>query len=242
MRPHENAPPPPSRDGLPPARSHGDLVGPFEITLAAELGAPAAARAAVGAWMAGHVAERTVADAQLLVSELVANSVRHADTPADPVVRVRAGIRGDAVHLEVEDGGSGGSIARRTPDMQHGGGFGLNMVEALSRRWGVHRNAGTRVWAEIGIRAVEGDPADRGPAMPTASNGDSRHDAASAAGLRAENARRRAVAGGRAWERAATDYARRAHRRVADLHTAMARRHEHSARTHRLGESDPDGA
>ena len=242
MRPHHTAPPPPSRGAPPSGPLPGDLVGPFEVTLAAALDAPAAARAAVAAWMAGRVGEATLADAQLLVVELVANSVRHADTPADAALRVRGEIRGDALRLEVEDRGSGGSIARRAPDLRHGGGFGLNVVEALSRRWGVDRDAGTRVWAEIGIRAVEGDPADRGPAMPTASNGDSRHDAASAAELRAENARRRAVAGGRAWERAATDYARRAHHRIADLHTAMARRHEHSARTHRLGESDPDGA
>lgn len=240
MRPHDNAPPQPSRDGPPPAQSHGDLVGPFEITLAAELGAPAAARAAVGAWMAGHVAETTVADAQLLVSELVANSVRHADTPADPVVRVRAGIRGDAVRLEVEDGGSGGSIARRTPDMQHGGGFGLNMVEALSRRWGVHRNAGTRVWAEIGIGAP-GDPADRGSAMLARSNGDRRPDAASAQ-ARADEHRRRAGAARRAADKAATEYARRSHHRVAELHAALARHHAHSARTLRRGDSDPGAA
>jgi serine/threonine-protein kinase RsbW len=243
MRPHDTARPQPARDGPPLGRSQADLVGPFEVTLAAALDAPAAARAAMAAWMAGHVAETTLADAQLLVGELVANSVRHADTPADPVVRVRAEIRGDAMHLEVEDGGSGGSIARRTPDLQHGGGFGLDLVEALSRRWGVDRDAGTRVWAEIGIRPVGCDPADRGPAMATPSNGDARHDAASAAHPR-DNARRRAVAARRAGERAATEYVRRAHHRVAELRAAMARHHEHSGRMVRLGggDSDPDAA
>jgi len=34
---------------------------------------------------------------------------------------------------------------RRAPDLQRGGGFGLNAVEILSRRWGVHRDVGTRV-------------------------------------------------------------------------------------------------
>ena len=244
MRPHHTAPPPPTRDGPPPGPSPGDLVGPFEVKLAAALDAPAAARAAVAAWMAGHVAETTLADAQLLVVELVANSVRHADAPADAGVSVRAEIRGDALRLEVEDRGSGGSIAPRAPDLQRGGGFGLKLVEALSRRWGVDRNAGTRVWAEIGIRAVACDQADRGSAMPLHSNGHSRHDAASAAQARADNARRRAVAARRAWERAATEYARRAHHRVAELHAAMARQHEHCARMLRLGRgvSDPHAA
>jgi hypothetical protein len=30
-------------------------------------------------------------------------------------------------------------------------GFGLNVVEALSQRWGVDRDAGPRVWAELAI-------------------------------------------------------------------------------------------
>jgi hypothetical protein len=58
------------------------------------------------------------------------------------------------VRLEVEDDGRTGSIARRVPDLQKGGGFGLNVVERLSARWGVDRDAGTRVWAEIAFAAA----------------------------------------------------------------------------------------
>lgn len=174
MRPHHTVPLPLGRDAPPPGRFPADLVGPFEATLAAPH-APLAARAAVAAWMAGHVDETTLADAQLLVVELVANSVRQADAPADAALRIRGEIRGDALRLEVEDRGRGGSIARRAADLQHGGGFGMNVVEALSRRWGVDRDAGTRVWAEIGIRAVARDPADRRPAVPTRSNGGRGH-------------------------------------------------------------------
>ena len=88
-------------------------------------------------------------DMRLLVSELVTNSVRHADAPPDALVSVRARVSVDGVRLEVEDDGRTGSIARRVPDLQKGGGFGLNVVERLSARWGVDRDAGTRVWAEI---------------------------------------------------------------------------------------------
>jgi anti-sigma regulatory factor (Ser/Thr protein kinase) len=132
-----------------PGTIPGDLIGPFEVTLAAALDAPAAARAAVCAWMADHVSETMLADAQLLVVELVANSVRHGNAPPDAVVRVRAQIGADVVLLEVEDRGTAGSVTRRAPDLEHGGGFGLQLVEALSRRWGVNRDAGTRVWAEL---------------------------------------------------------------------------------------------
>ncbi len=146
------------------AATVGGAVGPLEVTLVSGPDAPAAARAAISAWMAGHVSEMMLVDAQLLmselidaqllISELVANSVRHADAPADAAIRVRAQIRADALRLEVGDRGGRGSIARRAPDLQRGGGFGLNVVETLSRRWGVHRDAGTHVWAELALPAT----------------------------------------------------------------------------------------
>ena len=154
MRPQESAPRESTPEAPPPRAIPPELVGPFEITLAAALGAPAAARAALCAWMTGHVSETMLADAQLLVVELVANSVRHGDAPADAVVSVRARVGAEAIHLEVEDGGTAGSVARRAPDLEGGGGFGLQVVEAVSRRWGVSRGARTRVWAELAFPAT----------------------------------------------------------------------------------------
>jgi serine/threonine-protein kinase RsbW len=154
MRPNQTVPRQRTPEPGPLGMIATDLVSPFEVTVAAGIEAPAAARAAVTAWMAGHVSETMLADAQLLVGELVANSVRHADAPADAVVSVRAHVRADVLYLEVEDRGRTGSIAPRAPDLQHGGGFGLNMVEMLSARWGVNRDAGTRVWAELAFTAA----------------------------------------------------------------------------------------
>jgi hypothetical protein len=62
----------PASDAFP-----GGVSGPFQMTPAGELDAPAMARAAVGGWTAGRVGDATLADAQLLVG----NSLRHADTP-----------------------------------------------------------------------------------------------------------------------------------------------------------------
>jgi serine/threonine-protein kinase RsbW len=149
MRPQQTRPPESRREAPPPGATPGDLAGPFEVTLPARLDAPAAARVAVSAWMAGNVSETMLADAQLLVAELVTNSVRHADAPADAVVSVRAQVGAGVVRLEVQDRGRSGTITRRAPDLQHGGGFGLNVVEMLSARWGVNRDVGTRVWAEL---------------------------------------------------------------------------------------------
>jgi serine/threonine-protein kinase RsbW len=147
--------PTPARAGAWAARRDAHRPGRcVRVSLAAGVDAPAAARAAVTAWMAGHVSQTMLADAQLLVSELVANSVRHADAPADAVVNVRAQARADILRLELEDRGSTGSITRRPPDLDHGGGFGLNVVDTLSARWGVNREGGTRVWAEIAFSAA----------------------------------------------------------------------------------------
>jgi len=76
----------------PPAGAMGAcLVAPVELTLPTAIDAPAAARMAVAAWMAGHTGDTLLADAQLVVTELVTNSVRHAVAPADAVITVRAG-------------------------------------------------------------------------------------------------------------------------------------------------------
>jgi hypothetical protein len=63
---------------------------------------------------------------------------------------------------------------------------------------------------------------------------DTRQDAAAAAQTRVDDARARARAASAAAEQATTEYARRAHERVADVHAALARSHEDHARALRL--------
>jgi serine/threonine-protein kinase RsbW len=235
VRPHHGP------EGLAPdaPASHaaaGGLWGPFEMTLRGALDAPATARTTVAGWMAGHVDERTLADAQLVVGELVGNSVRHADTPDGAAVSVRLKIRGDAVHVEVQDGGTRGSITRRAPDLEDGGGFGLTLVEAIARRWGVARGAGTRVWAEIALATG----ARAAAVGPDAAGQERRRVAAVAALMRADTARRRASAAREARDRAITEYSRGSESRMADLHDAIARHHESLARRLRLRGADSD--
>jgi serine/threonine-protein kinase RsbW len=240
VRPHDG-PEGPARDD-----SVSDPVavcpwGPLEMTLAGDLDAPAIARATVAGWLAAQVDEPTLADAQLLVGELVANSVRHADTPDGAPVSVQGEIRGDALHLQVQDGGTSGSIARRAPDLQHGGGFGLNVVDAIARRWGVARGTGTRVWAEIALATVARAAAVvRDPAGAAHLAAEERRAAAGAALMRTDSARRRASAAREATDRAVTEYGRRSRSLVADLHAAMARHHEDLARGLRLRGADSD--
>ena len=108
--------------------------------------APARARTAL------RSLDRTIADLRddvdLLVSELVTNSVLHAK--ADHVdVLATAGPTG--VHVEVSDPGPGFDKdgARREPSPNGAGGYGLNIVDKVANRWGVKRNRFARVWFEI---------------------------------------------------------------------------------------------
>ena len=90
-------------------------------------------------------------DARLLVSELVANSVRHARIGPDETIRVTAEVQNGRLRVDVIDGGSGsgppvaGGI-RPSPGSESG--WGLFLVETLATRWG---HATGRYWFELEI-------------------------------------------------------------------------------------------
>ena len=120
-----------------------------EARLALDPGAPRTARLMVADCLRERVTPAVLADAQLLISELVGNSVRHSAATADALV-VRVGLERELCRLEVKDSGSAGNVAPRAPDLKVGGGFGLQIVQELSERWGVERAAGgTRVWVYL---------------------------------------------------------------------------------------------
>jgi anti-sigma regulatory factor (Ser/Thr protein kinase) len=89
-------------------------------------------------------------DAQLLVSELVSNSVRHAGLGRDDLIRVTADWSGDRLLVHVRDGGGptraspvSGSI-RPAPGAESG--WGLYVVDRLASRWGT---AAGGYWFEL---------------------------------------------------------------------------------------------
>lgn len=83
---------------------------------------------------------------QLVVAELVANAIRHART--DVVVRLEQ--QRDGLRLEVSDDDAVHLPRCGTGDTAAESGRGLQLVEALSRGWGVLEDGpGKRVWAEI---------------------------------------------------------------------------------------------
>ena len=106
------------------------------------------ARTEVTERLASRIAESTLEDVRLLVTELITNALRHGKlTPGDRV-SVKASVEDGAVRIEVRDPGNNGDIALRKPGPR-GGGYGLYLVERLAKRWGVDRRDGTVVWCEL---------------------------------------------------------------------------------------------
>lgn len=85
------------------------------------------------------------ADLSLVVTELVANAVRHAGTDMEiRITNLDSGIR-----LEVYDG-STRPLRPRPANLQDEGGRGLLLVDALSSSYGVEGEPpGKRVWVEL---------------------------------------------------------------------------------------------
>jgi two-component sensor histidine kinase len=109
--------------------------------------AASAVRHAIADALDGQVADRAVADAQLILSELVTNSLRHAGLGSNAILQVAASVRGGMLRLEVADDGTSGTLQARAPGVN--GGFGLNIVQMLAHSWGVEREGMTRVWVEM---------------------------------------------------------------------------------------------
>jgi anti-sigma regulatory factor (Ser/Thr protein kinase) len=97
----------------------------------------------------GDVDDQTLRNARLLVSELVTNVVRHVE-PKEGDDQIQLTVEQDDGHLRVEvaDRGSGFEPAPRA-DRDRASGWGLHILAQCAARWGVERNAGTRVWFEL---------------------------------------------------------------------------------------------
>ncbi len=97
--------------------------------------------------------------AQLAVGELVANAVVHARS--DLTVRLHVDGR---VLLQVSDRDPEAAVAPQAVQPDRLGGRGLQLVESVSRRWGVARGTDSKtVWCEVEPHeAAPGTRADGG--------------------------------------------------------------------------------
>jgi len=95
--------------------------------------------------LAGWCDPSDFADIELLISELVANGVEHAETQVD----VRIAVTATTIRIEVTDRHPGLPVMR-SPEANESSGRGMRIVDQTAMRWGVQaRRTGKCVWFEV---------------------------------------------------------------------------------------------
>jgi anti-sigma regulatory factor (Ser/Thr protein kinase) len=112
--------------------------GPYAVT---------AARLAL-ADLETHVDTSVAFDVRLLVSELVTNSVQHAQVAAEDSIVLQIAISDDSVRVTVRDEGPGFIPPPSPPPEDADAGWGLFLVGQLADSWGVN-DEDPGVWFEI---------------------------------------------------------------------------------------------
>lgn len=112
---------------------------------------PRVRRAVVADLRARGLPPQLVGETEIVVSELVANSVQHARALHDGCLRVHWRSSRGSVEIEVTDGG-GPTTPRPAPRSVTGpAGRGLRIVRSLAHEWGVRDADGDcTVWAALG--------------------------------------------------------------------------------------------
>jgi anti-sigma regulatory factor (Ser/Thr protein kinase) len=87
--------------------------------------------------------------AELLTTELVANSIKHSDAGGDGVIRLDIAVDDDRLRVEVRDDGPGFVPAPRTADSPLDSHWGLHLIGELAASWGVAPQPPGRVWFEL---------------------------------------------------------------------------------------------
>ena len=97
------------------------------------------------------VDQTVVEEAEIVISELVGNAVRHAKPLPDGTIRVNWTVRAGVVEVEVTDGG-GPTVPRPAPrSLLAATGRGLRIVRGFAHEWGVLEDrAGRTVWVSLG--------------------------------------------------------------------------------------------
>ena len=113
--------------------------------------APQVRRAMVDDLTALDVSSDVIDEAEIVVAELVSNSLRHAKPLNDGCLRVRWKTKAGVVEVEVADGGGPSAPRPAPPALWSTSGRGLRIVRSLAHEWGVHEEKhGRTVWASLG--------------------------------------------------------------------------------------------
>jgi len=115
--------------------------------------------------LVAHLPEHVCQTAELLVSELAGNAVRHADGPEIVVAVEQAD---DRLWVGVTDTGRERPVLR-SPTVTDVHGRGLQVVAAFADRWGARRSRATgakTVWFELAVPPATSGTGTSAPALP----------------------------------------------------------------------------
>ena len=116
------------------------LQGPVSLSLPFTSQSAGEVRRALASWLRYHDSpEPVIDDARLIVTELVANAIRHAHPLRNSTLLVRWRQEGSELLLSVSDGGGQTAPALRIVTEESESGRGLAIVEALCSRWRIER-------------------------------------------------------------------------------------------------------
>ena len=118
----------------------------LDIALPRTTAAAVTARERMRGTFGAVLAPERLADAQLAVTELVANAVVHGTGD----IRLRMRVEGGRLYGEVIDEGGGFEHAIRRRTASDVTGRGLGIVAALADEWGIHEGS-THVWFALDV-------------------------------------------------------------------------------------------
>jgi anti-sigma regulatory factor (Ser/Thr protein kinase) len=100
--------------------------------------------------IAAGIFDTVIRDVALVISELLSNAIRHAQSLPGSRVQVTWNVATESVEVAVSDGGSPTRPRQTKASLSALGGRGLGIVEHISHTWGVRSgNFGLTVWAVI---------------------------------------------------------------------------------------------
>jgi anti-sigma regulatory factor (Ser/Thr protein kinase) len=114
----------------------------FTVLLPLSSDTPSRARSCLSGMVDGRLTRDRGATVQLLVSELVTNSIQHSGLVRGQRLRLDADVNDDRLRVVVSD-------ASGPFDDPHNAGMGFTLVDHLADHWGIERGNPNRVWFEI---------------------------------------------------------------------------------------------
>ena len=122
------------------------LSVPWEMSSAVDV-----RRALVSELRALEVSAAVVDEAEIVISELFANAVRHAKALPDGTVQVDWTVIDGVVEVAVTDGGGPTTPHPAPHSLWSADGRGLSIVRSLAHEWGVQDDEGRcTVWVSLG--------------------------------------------------------------------------------------------